>query len=439
MLLSFVFPVHNEGNIIIFQIEKFISSINQKYKKNFEIILIENGSVDNSWFLIKKLEKKYPFIKSYKLPYPTYGGALRRGLMSAVGRKIFFLNVDYFNFDFICRAIRLLNTVDVVIGSKTLASSEDRRPFLRRYATYFFNVFLRFILNYPGTDTHGIKAFRRSKELIATAKICRSQNELFDTELILRLTRHGAIFVDLPQNVSEIRPTRYAISRRLRATFVDFFSIIKTKYFFGKNFFPLLVDADDFGMSNKINLEILNEAESGGLDIVSIMPNLVKLRDIKKLKKIDNLIDYSMHFNLLRGKPCSPAGKVGSLINVHGNFYSLPIFVFRLFFGLIDFEEIKTEFFAQYKSLLDMGIEANYLNSEQHTHVLSPIGLILEKNISKTKIKKIRSVESSVHSLDRKYFRRVCLVILRNIFNYRFSRFVDFKKKYDAYIVHLGL
>ena len=72
MLLSFVFPVHNEGNIIIFQIEKFISSINQKYKKNFEIILIENGSVDNSWFLIKKLEKKYPFIKSYKLPYPTY-------------------------------------------------------------------------------------------------------------------------------------------------------------------------------------------------------------------------------------------------------------------------------------------------------------------------------------------------------------------------------
>ena len=195
MLLSFIFPVYNEEDFLNSQVENFIKIAQKEYKNKFEVILVENGSSDCSWNLVKKLEKRFSFIKSQSLPVASYGMAIRHGLINAVGDKIFLLNVDYFDFDFIKKASKLLNTIDLVIGSKTLTNSNDQRPFYRRIGTYLFNAFLRLVLNYPGTDTHGIKAFRRSKRLINIVKNCRTQNELFDTELILRLTRSGAIFV----------------------------------------------------------------------------------------------------------------------------------------------------------------------------------------------------------------------------------------------------
>ena len=439
MLFSFIFPVYNEEVHLKNQIEKFIQFVNQKYKNKFEIILVENGSKDKSWSLVKDLEKKFSFVKAYKLPYPSYGRALRKGLSVSLGKKIFFFNVDYFSFDFIEKADKLLNTVDIVIGSKTLANSDDGRSFFRKSITYFFNVFLRLILNYPGTDTHGIKAFKKTKTLIKFAEICHTDNELFDTELILRLTRHGAIFVDLPQKTTELRKSRYSVMRRIKSTFYDLVLIIKAKYFFGNNFFPLVFDADDFGMSEEVNKKILTEIEAGNLDIVSIMPNLVKPKDLNNLKNYFGKIDYSMHFNLLRGKPCEKDNKVQSLINRRGNFYPLPIFVFRLFFEMISLDEVKLEFLAQYRKLAKAGIYPKYLNSEQHIHILSPINRLLEKEIDKTSIKKIRSLGSSFSSLKRKPLRKFCLVFFKKIFDFKFNKFSDFKNRYDARIVHPGL
>jgi predicted glycoside hydrolase/deacetylase ChbG (UPF0249 family) len=438
MLFSFIFPIYNEELFLESQIEKFIGLALQKYKNKFEIILVENGSEDRSWSIAKKIKKKFSFVKIYKLPFPSYGQALKTGLANAAGKKIFFFNVDYFNLDFIEKATKLLNTVDIVIGSKTLANSSDERSFFRKITTYMFNVFLRLILNYPGTDTHGIKAFKKTKELIHFAKICRTQNELFDTELVIRLTRNGAIFVDLPQKISELRKSRYFGMRRIKSTIDDLILIIKTKYFFGSNFYPLLVDADDFGMSDKVNSEIINQVDSNSLNIVSIMPNLVKKRDLDNLKMFSETISYSMHLNLLRGLPCEKRERVSSLVNGNGVFYSLPFFSFRLLFGLISLDEVKLEFMAQYRKLRTMGIVPKHLNSEQHIHVFSPINNLLENEIKKTSIKKIRSVESSFYSLSTKPFRRFCLFFLKKMFDLKFDKFNDFKDRYDAYIVHPG-
>ena len=436
---TFIFPVHNEAEILSQQIEKFSSFLIRNYKRKFEVILVENGSTDNSWNIAKKLEKKLPFLRAHRMPEPSYGGAIRWGILNSLGNKIFILNVDYFDYDFIAKADALLNTLDLVVGSKTLVNSNDQRPFYRRIGTYLFNVFLRLVLNYPGTDTHGIKAFRRSNHLINFAKACRTQNELLDTELILRLTRNGAIFVDLPQKVTEMRPSRYFGLRRIKSTLIDFLSIIKTKYFFKKVFVSSIIDADDFGISKNVNEAIIHEAKNQGLDVVSIMANLVKKSDLLMLKKSAKDIDFSLHFNLLRGKPVSNPSTVQSLINARGEFYSLPFFIMRLILGMIDLEEIKHEFRSQYGRLLRLGVIPVYLNSEQHVHIFSPINRLLEKEIKSTSIKRIRSLASSFHSLNNKLLRKIALIILKNICMLRFSYFDEFKKKYDAYIVHPGM
>jgi predicted glycoside hydrolase/deacetylase ChbG (UPF0249 family) len=438
MLYSFIFPVHNEADFLNDQLNIFIDFANKKYKNKFEIILIENGSNDESWLIAKKLEKKFPFIRIHHFPLPSYGAAIRWGIINALGKKIFVLNVDYFDFEFIQKANKLLNTIDVVIGSKTLTNSSDQRTVFRRTATYFFNVFLRLILNYPGTDTHGIKAFRKSKKLIEFSKACRTQNELFDTELILRLTKNGSIFVDLPQKIVELRKSRYFGMRRFWSTFSDLISIIKTKYFFKKVFFCSLVDADDFGFSKEVNQAIINEAKSKTIDVVSIVPNLAKKNDLNNLKKCSSSLIYSMHLNLLRGKPCAGVSEVKSLVNSDGIFCSLPVFIFRLNFGMLKLSEIEIEFKAQYAKLLELGVLPTYMSSEQHLHILSPINKILEKSINGTSINKIRSIASSFNSLDGKIFRKFCLISIKNICSFRFGNFVEFNKKYNAYIVHPG-
>lgn len=435
---SFIFPVHNEADFLGSRIEEFVKTALERYKNKFEIILIENGSSDNSWKIVKKLENKFEFVRAHRLPNPSYGSAIRWGIINSIGKKIFVLNVDYFDFDFIKKADALLNTIDLVIGSKTLSNSNDQRSVYRRLGTYLFNVFIRLILNYPGTDTHGIKAFIRSKKLIDFSKTCHTQNELFDTELVIRLTRSGAIFVDLPQQVYELRPSRYFGLRRLKSTFSDFFSIVKTKYFSKKNFMSSLIDADDFGFSDKVNKAILNGVEDQALDVVSIMPNLVKKKDANLLKNEGNRVAFAMHFNLLRGKPSSNPKNVSSLLDSRGFFHSLPIFILRLNLGLINLEEVKKEFHSQYHQLKKIGIEPTYLNSEQHVHIFSPISILLEEEIHGSSIKKIRSTASSFNSLDGKLLRKTCLIILKNICNFRFGKFDEFNKKYDAYIVHPG-
>ncbi len=437
MNFSFIFPVHNEEKHFEKQLNTFIKYISKKYK-SFEIILVENGSTDKSWELIKKIKNKFSFIKALHLPNPSYGSAIRLGILNSTGKKIFVFNVDFFDFDFIEKANHLLNTLDLVIGSKTLYGSDDQRTASRKLATYFFNVFLRLFLNYPGTDTHGIKAFKNSKTLMNLAKTCRTQNELFDTELVLKLTKNGAIFVDLPIKVSELRKSRYFGMRRLSSTLADFISIVKTKYFSRKVFISNLVDADDYGISNKVNKSIINNIDHQLVDIVSIMANLVEKKDLSKLKKRQSKINCALHFNILRGKPLANKNKVSSLVDKNGNFYNLPIFIFRLFLGMISMDEIKNEFLAQYKKLTDSGIKPSYLNSEQHMHVLSPINKVLEKTVTVTKIKKIRSKASSYNSLNGKFFRKIVLIFIETILNLRYQKFQDFDKKYDAHIIHPG-
>lgn len=437
-LYSFIFPIYNESVFLESQLNMFLDFANKEYKNMFEIILVENGSSDNSWSIAKKLDKRYDFISIHHFPYASYGTAIRWGIINAIGQKIFVLNVDYFDFNFIKKANKLLDTIDIVIGSKTLTSSDDRRSILRRMMTYFFNVFLRLILNYPGTDTHGIKAFRWSHRLINIAKECRTQNELFDTELVLRLTKHGAIFVDLPQRVVELRKSRYFGTRRIRSTLNDLFAIIKTKYLFRSTFFCSLIDADDFGMSDKVNEAIIDEAKSMLIDIVSIMPNLVQRDDLKELRLANGSIAYSMHFNLLRGTPCAGRNKVKSLVGSDGKFYNFFFFMIRLHLGLIKMEDIKTEFYAQYEHLLKLGIKPIYLNSEQHIHIFSPMNKLLEEEIERTSITKIRSISSSFYSLNDKFIRKVILLVIKKMCEFRFGKFSEFKKCYKAYIVHPG-
>ena len=86
MDLSIIIPVYNSSNIIR-NLTKQISS-NLKNQLKYEILLINDSSIDNSWEIISRLSKKFRYIKGINLK-KNYGQhtAIFVGLKYAKGKK----------------------------------------------------------------------------------------------------------------------------------------------------------------------------------------------------------------------------------------------------------------------------------------------------------------------------------------------------------------
>ncbi len=208
MLLSIVTPVFNEEEIVANFIDK-LSFFLKKEKIDYELILVENGSTDKTPAIISDAAKKNSKLRVFHLPRPSYGQALRLGLKRAIGDYSVVFNVDFWEPKFLTMATKQnLLGADILVGSKNLPLSKDERPLKRKLITRGFMVFLRLFLGFKGTDTHGIKVFRRSV-LDRLLSRCRLSSGLFDTELLIRAQRTGFKITEVPVRVKEIRRPRF--------------------------------------------------------------------------------------------------------------------------------------------------------------------------------------------------------------------------------------
>lgn len=93
-LVSVIMPVYNAG---VYLVEAVESIINQTYS-NYELIIVDDASTDNSWIIISKLKKKYPVkIKAIHLDKQTNSagnGATNYGLKFAKGDFIVRMDAD---------------------------------------------------------------------------------------------------------------------------------------------------------------------------------------------------------------------------------------------------------------------------------------------------------------------------------------------------------
>ena len=109
-----------------------------------------------------KSSPKYPQIRAFSIGEPNYGKALREGIFRARGEFVVCDEIDLCDVNFYRQALEHLRTgADLVVGSKRAPGARDRRPMYRRMATQVLNGMLRVAVGFKGTDTHGLKAFRR--------------------------------------------------------------------------------------------------------------------------------------------------------------------------------------------------------------------------------------------------------------------------------------
>jgi hypothetical protein len=103
---------------------------------------------------------------------------------------------------------------DLVIGSKLAAGAEDQRPLIRHAASIAYSGLLKVLLGFRGTDTHGLKAFRRLA-LLDTVRACLVEKDVFASEFVIRADRGGIKRKEIPVHVVEKRPPSINLFKRV--------------------------------------------------------------------------------------------------------------------------------------------------------------------------------------------------------------------------------
>jgi glycosyltransferase involved in cell wall biosynthesis len=220
--VSIVIPVYNEEGILREAVTELLDGLDgvraalHAPELTFEVILAENGSRDRTAELAEHLAEELPEVRTFSLGEPNYGKALRRGILEARGEFVICEEIDLCDADFHRRALEHLRhgDCDMVVGSKAMKGASDERPILRRVATRVISGMLRVALDFRGTDTHGLKAFRRAT-LLPVVEACVIDRDLFASELVIRAARDELHVLEIPITLHEKRPPAINLVRRV--------------------------------------------------------------------------------------------------------------------------------------------------------------------------------------------------------------------------------
>jgi glycosyltransferase involved in cell wall biosynthesis len=242
---SIVIPIHNEAECLEEEVSGLVRELEAR-KVDYELLLAENGSSDDTPALAEALAAGNPRIQALRLPVPDYGAAMKTGMLTGRGDFIVNFDIDFHDVDFMLQAGVVLEEAGapsgsvsagaaisgdgagadavassgvpgIVVGSKLMEGAEDRRSFARHFVSIGFTTILRVLFDRQIDDTHGMKVLRR--EVVQRyAPHTVMTRDLFDTELIIRARRGGVVVTPLPVTVEEKRKPRSSIVRRIPRT-----------------------------------------------------------------------------------------------------------------------------------------------------------------------------------------------------------------------------
>ena len=123
--LSFVIPVYNSEKYI----GKCIDSILEFHSDKFEIILVDDGSMDSSGSICDQYSEKNKNVKVFHKENGGVASARNTGIKESLGKYIFFVdNDDWVSADKLQRVIEILSEtdVDIFINKYLIVGDDDR-------------------------------------------------------------------------------------------------------------------------------------------------------------------------------------------------------------------------------------------------------------------------------------------------------------------------
>lgn len=197
--LSVIVPVFNESKRL--QGVEQISSFFKKKAFSTELVIVNDGSSDNTLARLKKLQKTYRFSLLTYYPNRGKGHAIKIGMLAAKGEYRLFMDIDLSTpleeFD---KFKDWLGKSDVVIGSRKVRSAKliQRQNPIRENLGKVFTLMSQVVLRMKVTDfTCGFKCFsaKAASEIFSCSQIERWG---FDSEILYLAKKRGFKIKEVP-------------------------------------------------------------------------------------------------------------------------------------------------------------------------------------------------------------------------------------------------
>lgn len=189
--LSIIFPVYNEESRLSKNFQEILKFKKKNLKLKLEIIYVDDGSLDNSYLLIKKFKKKKLNNLSIKYIHLNNnkgkGFAIKKGVSIASGDWILTSDVDLSVpiSQLASWGSKLILKNNIIFGSRNLKNSKIVAKKYRIILGFIFQVMIKVILNIKMSDTQcGFKLYKKkfAKKIFSSLNI---KGFAHDLEIIL--------------------------------------------------------------------------------------------------------------------------------------------------------------------------------------------------------------------------------------------------------------
>lgn len=189
--MSVVIPVYNEESLIYDCCVKLNSILNELDVK-FEIILVDDGSTDNSWSEILKLSNDLFGVKILKQNNMGIGGAFKSGINLCSGEYIILWPVDMIlKKDVFLNYLNFFGKADIIVGYR------DKRigyNFLMKFNSKLYNIIVKFLFGLELKDVNWISVYKSS--YMKSTKFMQSGIPML-TEILVKAKIKGLRFQEV--------------------------------------------------------------------------------------------------------------------------------------------------------------------------------------------------------------------------------------------------
>jgi len=203
--LSVVIPAYNEAMRLPNTLRQAHAWLEAYLPDGFEIIVVDDGSSDETPARVKELMASMPELSLLVQPQNMgKGAAVRRGMLAAQGDMHVFMDADHStHIREIEKAFQLLAEqpqVGVVIASRRHPDSDitQHQSWLREHMGQSFNLLMRLSTGIDMPDTQcGFKAFKAdaSQKIFSAQKI---NGFSFDVEVLFLAAKFGIDVAEIP-------------------------------------------------------------------------------------------------------------------------------------------------------------------------------------------------------------------------------------------------
>lgn len=192
--ISVFFPAYNEEKNIKKTVTEAVKIL-KKIAKDWEIVVVNDGSTDKTGEIVKKLIKKEPRISMIThTPNRGYGAALKSGLYNAKYPWIAFTDADgQFAFSEVDKFLEKKDEADLIIGYRLQRRDPPGRVFIAKLLKIWNLVF--FGLWLKDVDC-GFKLIK--KEVVDKIGTLKTESAITESEFLVRAKRAGFKIVEIP-------------------------------------------------------------------------------------------------------------------------------------------------------------------------------------------------------------------------------------------------